>query len=187
MKYRKLWQVVKVLLSHGQATVERGFSVNREVETVNMHEETIVAQRLICDHIYSVGGVLNVALSKELASASASRQQYALHLEELRKAAEKDVCQQKRKAVSESIQAAKKRKTTLDSTIVDLFQSADELSERAERESKMSLLAHVNSLCRIAKEKQNELKEVEKLFVDQLKEQQQITAEKLMHLLLLLL
>ena len=46
MKYRKLWVVVMeklLLLSHGQATVERGFSVNREVETVNMHEETIVA------------------------------------------------------------------------------------------------------------------------------------------------
>ena len=85
MKYRKLLDVVVeklLLLSHGQATVERGFSVNREVETVNMHEETMVAQHLICDHIYSVGGVLNVALSKELhASASASRQRYALHLE----------------------------------------------------------------------------------------------------------
>ena len=51
-------------LSHGQVTVERGFSVNCEVETVNKHEDTTVAQRLICDHIYTVGGVLNVALSK---------------------------------------------------------------------------------------------------------------------------
>ena len=99
-----------------------------------------------------------------------------MHLEELRKAAGKDVCQQKRKAVSKSIQAAKKRRTTLESTILDLFQSADELSEIAGRESKMSLLTHANSLRRTAKEKQNELKEVEKLLVDQLKEQQQITA-----------
>ena len=99
-----------------------------------------------------------------------------MHLEELRKAAGKDVCQQKRKAVSESIQAVEKRKTTLENSIVDLFQSADELSERVERESKMSLLTNANSLRRTAKEKQNGLKEVEKLLVDQLKEQQQITA-----------
>ncbi|KAJ4945774.1 hypothetical protein JOQ06_023452 [Pogonophryne albipinna] len=38
-----------LLLSHGQATVERGFSVNKEVETVNLLEESLEAQRLICD------------------------------------------------------------------------------------------------------------------------------------------
>ena len=32
MKYRKLWQVVKVLLSHGQATVERGFSTTARLK-----------------------------------------------------------------------------------------------------------------------------------------------------------
>ena len=45
--YSALWMVVQdvLLLSDGQATVERGFSVNRNVETVNMHEKTVIAQR----------------------------------------------------------------------------------------------------------------------------------------------
>ena len=40
-----------LLLSHGQATAEHGFSINKEVEMCNMTEDTIVAQRLICDHV----------------------------------------------------------------------------------------------------------------------------------------
>lgn len=31
--------------------VERGFSVNKEVETCNMKEDTAVAQRMICDYV----------------------------------------------------------------------------------------------------------------------------------------
>jgi len=43
-----------LLLSHGQTTVERGFSVNKEVETCNIKEETVEAQRLVCDHSTSL-------------------------------------------------------------------------------------------------------------------------------------
>jgi len=39
--YAKLWAVVKtvMLLSHGQATVERGFSINKQVESDSLKEE----------------------------------------------------------------------------------------------------------------------------------------------------
>lgn len=36
-----------LLLLHGQATVQRGFSINKEVEMCNMQEETIVIQRIV--------------------------------------------------------------------------------------------------------------------------------------------
>ena len=45
---------------HGQAFVERGFSVNSDVIDHNMLESTIVAQRRICDavgHLLSTEGV----------------------------------------------------------------------------------------------------------------------------------
>ncbi|GBM74427.1 Beta-mannosidase [Araneus ventricosus] len=42
-----------LLLSHGQATVEKGFSVNKKVEVENMKELSDVSQRLICDYINS--------------------------------------------------------------------------------------------------------------------------------------
>jgi len=35
--------------------VERGFSVNKQVEIDNLSEEAFVAKRLICDHVTAVG------------------------------------------------------------------------------------------------------------------------------------
>ena len=67
-RYSELWEKKLLLLSHGQATVERGFSVNKEVETCNMQEETMVTQRLICDYVTVCGGVLKVPITKELLS-----------------------------------------------------------------------------------------------------------------------
>ena len=59
-----LWKAVKLLLLlfNGQATVERGFSPNKEV-MVDIAQHSLVAQRVICDHVRSVGGVLKVHLT----------------------------------------------------------------------------------------------------------------------------
>lgn len=55
--YAELWSFVEklLLLSHGQATVERGFSI---MEMCNMNKDTVVSQRLICDYVSMCGGVL---------------------------------------------------------------------------------------------------------------------------------
>ena len=45
-----------LLLLHGQASVERGFSANMEVKTVNLQEYTLVAQSLVCDYVNIKGG-----------------------------------------------------------------------------------------------------------------------------------
>jgi len=65
--YKKAWPVKMLLmLSHGQATVERGFSINKEVVVENQHVESLVAQRLIKDHIHVVKGVGNVDISRSM-------------------------------------------------------------------------------------------------------------------------
>jgi len=51
-----------MLLSHGQATVERGFSISKEVESYNVKEDTFRATRTICDHVNAVGGILTLML-----------------------------------------------------------------------------------------------------------------------------
>jgi len=97
-RYPELWVFCRklLLLSHGQATVERGFSVNKEVETCNMQEDTVIAQRLICDYVTVCGGVLKVPLSKEmLASAASARSRYRMHLEEEKRKKMSDVQGQK--------------------------------------------------------------------------------------------
>ncbi|KAA8592106.1 hypothetical protein FQN60_017561, partial [Etheostoma spectabile] len=65
------------------ATVERGFSINKEVETCNLLGESLEALRLICDNVSSCGGVLKVPLTKDLlASVASARSQYRLYLEQ---------------------------------------------------------------------------------------------------------
>ena len=51
--YGQLWSVVKMvlLLSHGQATVEKGFSVNRQVDDDNLHADTFCCRHLIYDTV----------------------------------------------------------------------------------------------------------------------------------------
>ena len=48
-----MWCVFKLLLclSHGQASVERGFSVNSNLLVENMHEDSLIAQRISHDHM----------------------------------------------------------------------------------------------------------------------------------------
>ena len=67
--------------SLGQASVERGFSVSRQVKTENMSDKTYVAQRIICDYANSVGGVLNISVEKGmLLSVAGARQKYMQYL-----------------------------------------------------------------------------------------------------------
>ena len=75
-----------LLLFHGQVSVEKGFSVNRQIEIENMHETTYTSLRQICDHIRTVGGIQNVLIDKPLFLSVASvRQRYLANVEEKKK------------------------------------------------------------------------------------------------------
>ena len=52
-KYSSLWRAVMIIcsMSHGQACIERGFSVNTEVLDPNMEEHSLKSQRLVYDQI----------------------------------------------------------------------------------------------------------------------------------------
>ena len=65
-KYSVLWTFAKklLLLSHGQASVERGFSLNKEIMVDNMLQHTLIAQRTIVDYLKSVSGVQNVSITR---------------------------------------------------------------------------------------------------------------------------
>jgi len=54
-----------LILSHGNATVERGFSVNTECLIENQHEKSLIAQRRIYDTIKNFGEVENVKIEKD--------------------------------------------------------------------------------------------------------------------------
>jgi len=100
-----LWTVVKqlYLLSHGQATVECGFSVNKEMEVENMAGSTFAAKRMVCDHVHSVGGIDHVDVgNKQLLLYCASAQhKYSAYLEDQKKHRLKVVAGEMRKALSD--------------------------------------------------------------------------------------
>ena len=53
--FKEMWKVMILIftLPHGQAVVERGFNINKDVMVVNLHQESLVAQRLIYDELKS--------------------------------------------------------------------------------------------------------------------------------------
>lgn len=114
--YAELWSFVEklLLLSHGQATVERGFSIKKEVEMCNMTEDTIVAQRLICNYVRMCGGVVKVPLTKELLNECATaRSRYRIFLEDERKKKEKTKQTDKRKGAENEPEDLRKTRRTL--------------------------------------------------------------------------
>lgn len=155
-----------LLLSNGQATVERGFSINKKVETCNLLGESLEALRLICDNVSSCGGVLKVPLTKDLlASVASARSQYRLYLEQERKKRESDAQTQKRKAAEDELQELKKQRRVLDEVCAILENDANKLAEEAEGKagSKMAqLITKSNTLRRRHKEKKEELVKMDK-------------------------
>ncbi|KAH9367337.1 hypothetical protein HPB48_017141 [Haemaphysalis longicornis] len=82
------WKVIRLLLvlSHGQATVERGFSVNRQVSVENFKDISYLSQRIVCDAVSKAGGVLNIGITKELRTSVASaHNRYRAYLEDAKK------------------------------------------------------------------------------------------------------
>ena len=64
-----LWKVFKLLLtlSHSQASVERGFSVNSEAVIPNLKNETLVSQITVYDTVKSLDGDFSsFTITKEL-------------------------------------------------------------------------------------------------------------------------
>ncbi|XP_065125255.2 uncharacterized protein [Paramisgurnus dabryanus] len=157
-----------LILSHGQATVERGFSVNKQVETCNILEESMEALRLICDKISACGGALKVPLTKELlASVASARSKYRIHLEQERKKKETTRQSLKRKEAEDELEVLKKKRKVLREVCDTLQKDADQLAEQAEGKSgslMAQLITKSNTLRRRHKEKLIDLEQTQKFI-----------------------
>ena len=84
----ELKKVVKLILilSHGNARVESGFSINKEILAVNLLEQSLVAQRIVFEGILKEGGVLNADINKKMIEHVKKAWRYArIDAEERRK------------------------------------------------------------------------------------------------------
>ena len=64
----ELREVVKIvlILSHGNARVEAGVSIIKDMLSENMSEEALVAHRIVYDGVVNSGGLENVKVDKEM-------------------------------------------------------------------------------------------------------------------------
>jgi hypothetical protein len=81
---------IALVISHGNASVESGFSINEDILVENMKERTIIAQRTIYDAIRKAGGCQSVCINQDMLSKyKMSHTNYRFYLEEARKDQEK--------------------------------------------------------------------------------------------------
>lgn len=160
-----VWNVVSMcmIFSHGQASVERGFSINRQMEQDNLQSQSLVSLRSVYDYIKHVGGISNITVNNAmLLSASAGRQRYHAYLEDQKKQEEKDKKDNKRKSILDELEELKAKRARLQKDIKCLTQSADEFADKAESTGQITLITKSNSLRRTAKEKTSQVEKVEK-------------------------
>ena len=79
-----------MIFSHGQASVKSGFSINSTIIVENLHEESLVAQRLVYDSVNSLGGIKKIdtiPINKEmLNSVKDSNRNYKIALDKRKEA-----------------------------------------------------------------------------------------------------
>lgn len=116
----------------------------------NLKEHSLIFQRVIYDHVRSVGWLLNIA-----------RQKYHMYLDDQRRLKRDEQKTQNRKGLMEEIIEIKSKKKRVEEDMRVLLKSADDNAEKAESLGKLSFISKSNSLRRAAKEKERGLKTLE--------------------------
>lgn len=158
--YGKVWDVIKMLLilSHGQASVERGFSINKASEVENLKESSYVARRTVHDYITYCGTIHDIPITKELRmSASSARMKYMQYLEDERAKKNAASTQEKRKEVFDEIENLKKKRAHLEKDIDTSETSVDKLSLKAESSKNIGLFIKCNAIRKEISQKKQEL------------------------------
>uniref|UniRef100_T1GGG7 HAT C-terminal dimerisation domain-containing protein n=1 Tax=Megaselia scalaris TaxID=36166 RepID=T1GGG7_MEGSC len=66
--FEELWYVIRIVLTffHGNADVESGFSINKELITPNQKSQSLVAIRRIKDFILNEGGLDQISITDDM-------------------------------------------------------------------------------------------------------------------------
>ena len=133
-EYEQIWCVFKLLLclSHGQASVERGFSVNSNLLVENMHEDSLIAQRIVHDHVKSLKlEAYEVKVTKTcLDNANSARRRYFDALKQKSVSNQRSERQTKIDSINEEINLVNQEISLLETTIKDTRKNADTLTEK---------------------------------------------------------
>ena len=132
-------------ISHGQASVERGYSVNKDMLIENLHEKALCTVHdsisTLEDHFTKLP--LTPAMKRHVMSA---RMRYGQYLDEQKKESLNEQQRKKRKGVQLSIREAERKKSKVDTSIDILGKEADDLAKSAEAKHDFTLLTKSNAL-----------------------------------------
>ena len=169
--YCNVYGLLKLVFtsSHGQSSIERGFSINKEHLVENLQEGSLIALRIINDHMFANNLTpININISKEMmTNVKFARQRYMAALGERKKLQIVDLKSRKRKQLAEEIEVISKKKKELISSIEKDDKQSDKLALQAEMGNDFSILHMSTSLKELVKKNREELnvltKEEEKL------------------------
>ena len=160
-KYKELSFGLKVLLtrSHGQASVERH---NNAVLKTNMAPETVIAKRMIKDHMLSHDlKPYTIEISKPLVLAfKSARQKYEIHLEESRKSKQRSKGEQRAMHMEADIDKLRVQRRQLEKTVEMMEEEFVECIQLAEEKNDLSFVYKGSGL----KSKNSEIKDTMKVI-----------------------
>jgi len=165
--YPKAWSVCELalLLSHGQVSVESGFSVSKELVVENQSEQTLAARRIIKDHIIHVNGVTNVEITRNMVvSARNARARCQLLGPTKGRTGQRNETKKKEDAVHELEGKCKRLKTVVSS----LLSTSKELCEKCKKIGELLLVTKANAVRRRAEEKQQEVEALDREIAEHL-------------------
>ena len=162
-------------LPHGQASVERGFSVNKSMLVENLSTESLVVQRMV----YNALNAEDVEITPQLGqSVKGVRQRDLSHLGKKNMTKVRSEKTPKRKAVQDEIIEVNRKKGMLETSIEELRKDADKYAIDAEKVCKIeemkTLLSKSNFFRWTVKEKEEELKDCQCKIKELLKKKETI-------------
>ena len=153
IEFSKLRNVFSMLLilSHRQAQVELRFSTNKLLLDVNMQNKTLVAQRIVHDHVVSENmKPQDLQITKRLMElVKDTRKSYFLHLKEKGLKKLKADAVEKREKINDEIEDTNHQIKLLKETVAKLKADGDKYSFEAEKKTSTA-----STLKRAAVEKQ---------------------------------
>ena len=164
--YKEMSFVVRLVLtlSHVQAAVERGFSINNTSVKTNMTPVSIISRRIIKDHLianqlkpHTVH--ITASLIKSFRSA---RQAYMIELDNAKKEKEKTEEEQKTMHITADIEKLNQKIKTAKKAIEMMEKEVTECMELAEKKNDLNYVKKANGLKRKSSETKQEVELLEK-------------------------
>lgn len=169
-EYKSLAIIVQTILvlHNGQAEIERGFSINKEVMKDNMSELTLVSRRLVKDYLRSNSlETYEVDISSRMInSVQQSSLKYKLFLKEKQEKEKTEALLKKKNEIREQLNVYKREKELKEKSLTALKEEEEAAFLQASSETDMTkvvvLLAKGKGLNEKAKKMMVEISELQK-------------------------